>query len=87
MIVSAERVATVFERIMPDCEGQCEYHYVLIDFYCKVSGGTLAAGDDSKNTRWFDPCELSALLLTEGTRDVIESCRCGNLTHSLVARP
>ena len=87
LTVTAGRLATVFERIMPDGEGRCEYHYVLVDFYCSVIGGNLAAGDDSKSTRWFAPDELPALLLTEGTREVIELCRAGNVTHPAVTRP
>jgi len=87
LTVTAGRLATVFERIMPDAEGQCEYHYVLVDFYCSILGGTLKAGDDSKSTRWFTRAEVAALLLTEGTREVIELCRAGDVTHPLVTRP
>jgi 8-oxo-dGTP diphosphatase len=87
LIVTAGRLATVFERIMPDLAGQCEYHYVLVDFYCSVTGGDLRAGDDSKSARWFRFGELGALLLTEGTHHVIELCRPGNVTHHLVTRP
>ncbi len=86
LTVTAGRLATVFERIMPDLQGQCEYHYVLIDFYCTVVGGVLAAGDDSKNTGWFHLADLPALL-TEGTREVIEMCRAGCVTHPLITRP
>lgn len=87
LIVNAGRLATVFERIMPDTAGQCEYHYVLVDFYCTVSGGILQAGDDSKSARWFDLADVPALLLTKGTLGVIEMCRGGSLTHPLISRP
>ena len=60
-----------FERIIPDKEGKPEYHYLLIDFLCKVLGGTLCAGDDSQSAAWFAIDELSALPLTEGTLEVI----------------
>lgn len=86
LTVAAGRLATVFERIMPDAAAQCEYHYVLVDFYCAVVSGTLAAGDDSKSARWFAPAELPDLLLTEGTREVIELCRRG-VTHPSITRP
>ena len=33
----------IFERIMPDAEGRAEYHYVLMDYLCRVVGGQLAA--------------------------------------------
>jgi 8-oxo-dGTP diphosphatase len=35
--------AEVFERIMPGQDGRIEYHYVPIDYLCKVSGGELAS--------------------------------------------
>lgn len=87
LTVTASRLATVFERIMPDASGQCEYHYVLVDFYCSVVGGELKAGDDSKSACWFEFDQLRALPLTEGTLEVIELCRGGNVTHHLVSRP
>lgn len=87
LIVTADRLATVFERIMTDSEAKCEYHYVLVDFYCSVNGGTLQAGDDSRNVRWYALSELPALLLTEGTLTVIQMCAGGNVTHTQIARP
>jgi len=39
-------VFEIFERIMRDEAGAPEYHYVLIDYVCRVTGGTLCAGDD-----------------------------------------
>jgi ADP-ribose pyrophosphatase YjhB (NUDIX family) len=80
-------IATVFERIMPTDDGRCEYHYILVDFYCSVLGGTLAAGDDSKQARWRDLNELDSILLTEGTREVILACRTRPPTHPRVTRP
>ena len=73
--VSVDSIATVFERIMPDSAGACEYHYVLIDFYCSVLGGELRPGDDSNLVRWFEIASLTSCKLTEGTREVIEACR------------
>jgi len=85
--VSAEAMATVFERIMPDAEGRCEYHYVLVDFYCKVLGGDLRAGDDSRRADWFALSALAGLPMTDGTREVIETCRQGNQTLARITRP
>lgn len=86
--VEAGPIATVFERVMPDASGACEYHYVLIDFYCSVTGGDLRAGSDSSRAEWFDFGALASLPMTEGTRRVIESCRAsGCATHPFVTRP
>lgn len=81
-------IATVFERLMPDASGACEYHYVLIDFYCTVTGGELRAGSDSSRAEWFDIDALGELPITVGTREVIESCCASNsATRLFVTRP
>jgi ADP-ribose pyrophosphatase YjhB (NUDIX family) len=87
LAVKAGALATVFERIMPDENCRCEYHYVLIDFYCTITGGELRAGDDSADVRWFLLEELSGLKLTAGTKQVVETCADGRTTHPLIARP
>ena len=89
--VSAQAIATVFERIMPG-EGvhdpaHPEYHYVLVDFYCKVLGGDLRAGDDSRRAEWFTLSALAQLPMTEGTREVIETCCSGQQTLAQITRP
>ncbi len=63
---------TIFERIMRDSRGQPEYHYVLIDYVCKTSGGTLRPGDDVSRAAWVRRAMLKDYQLTEGTLDVIE---------------
>ena len=74
LLVEMVRVAEIFERLMADEDGRCEYHYVLIDYECRVVGGELQAGDDSAAVRWFGLEELSGIRLTEGTLEVIERC-------------
>ncbi len=85
--VSVESIATVFERIMHDEAGACEYHYVLIDFYCTIIGGVLQAGDDSRQVCWRDLNDLDSIELTAGTRDVLDACRLGTLKAQQVTRP
>jgi 8-oxo-dGTP diphosphatase len=62
----------IFERIMRDAEGRAEYHYVLADYICKVTGGTLAAADDANRAAWIGRGDLPGLPITEGTLEVIE---------------
>lgn len=62
----------IFERILRDSSGRAEYHYVLIDFVCKVVSGELRAGDDVSRAEWIGRFKLSEYKLTEGTLDVIE---------------
>ncbi len=62
----------VFERIMPDTDGRPEYHYVLIDYLCRVVGGRLAAASDVSQTAWVAEQNLGEYRLTEGTLAVME---------------
>jgi len=66
------RVFEIFERIIRDADGVPEYHYVLIDYVCRVTGGEVRAGDDVAAVCWMRENELSTLRITEGTLAVIE---------------
>jgi len=65
-------ILEVFERIMRDAGGAPEYHYVLIDYMCRVAGGTPRAGDDVCRVEWVRRRDLAQLQITEGTLAVIE---------------
>lgn len=67
----------VFERIMRDARGRAEYHYVLLDYVCKVTGGKLQAGDDVARVKWVPRDRLGDYQMTEGTREVIERAYSG----------
>ncbi len=69
--VRPAEVFTIFERIMPDGNGRTEYHYVLVDYVCEITGGTLCAGSDVASLAWVTEGELANYQLTEGTLGVI----------------
>jgi 8-oxo-dGTP diphosphatase len=72
----------VFERIMLDMTGRPEYHYVLIDYVCKVVRSEVRAGDpgdrqlcpgdDVSRAEWVALRRLDQYRLTEGTLAVIQ---------------
>lgn len=62
----------IFERIMRDAEGRAEYHYLLVDYVCKVLGGTPRAGDDVTRVEWVRLRDLGQYRITKETREVIE---------------
>lgn len=66
------RVLTIFERIMRDRKDKPEYHYVLIDYLCRVIGGALQASDDVSRVAWVPRQSLDQYRITEGTLPVIE---------------
>ena len=46
LVVDVGPVVEVFDRILLDDDGRVRYHFVLVDYLCRPSGGTLAAGSD-----------------------------------------
>ena len=61
----------VFERIIRNEAGQVQFHYVILDYLCRVTNGTLRAGQDAEDARWLLPADLQALQVTEGTIRVL----------------
>ena len=71
LIVQPGELLGVYERVTRDEAGRVRYHYVLIDFLCRVAGGDLKAGSDAADVRWFTSEELDGLNLPQDTREVI----------------
>jgi ADP-ribose pyrophosphatase YjhB (NUDIX family) len=57
---------------MRDAAGKPEYHYVLVDYMCRVKGGTLAAASDAARAAWVPRRDLAQYKITDGTLPVIE---------------
>ncbi len=54
-------IVEVFDRITQDeATGRVRYHYVLVDFVCRVAGGTLLGASDAEEARWVERDELEA---------------------------
>src|SRR5215831_17955686 len=47
LVVEAGEVLEVLDRVLPGGDGRIQYHYVLIDFLCRVRGGERRAGGDA----------------------------------------
>ena len=62
----------VFERVIRDKESKIEYHYVLIDFFCRYISGEAKSGTDALDTRWVIPEKISNYNMTTGTEEVIK---------------
>lgn len=71
LIVEAGEVLEVFDRIIPGDDNRPQYHYVLVDFLCRVSGGELRAGGDAAEVAWASAEELEKYRLEKPARDVI----------------
>jgi 8-oxo-dGTP diphosphatase len=71
LIVEVGPVIEVFDRIMYDEGRTVQYHFVLVDYLCRPSGGALRSGSDASDVALADPADLAAYRLTQKAIDVI----------------
>ncbi len=71
LVVDVGPIVEVFDRIQRDEDGRVRYHFVLVDYLCRCTGGTLEAGDDVSDARWVPLDQLGPYGLTEKAASVI----------------
>ena len=72
LTVEPVTLVEVFERIIRNPTGQIQFHYVIMDYLCRVQDGSLRAGKDAADARWLTEAELKGLQVTEGTVPVLK---------------
>jgi 8-oxo-dGTP diphosphatase len=65
------KLVEVFERILRDAQGRVEYHFVLIDYLCRIVSGEAHAGSDVGEVRWARLDEVASLAVAPETCAVI----------------
>jgi 8-oxo-dGTP diphosphatase len=71
--VAPAGIIEILDRIVKDEEsGRVRYHYVLIDFVCRVVSGTPRVGSDADEVRWVDRTALEEYQVAPVTVRVIE---------------
>lgn len=53
MVVEAVELVEVLDRIHK-IDGRIQFHYVIADYLCRVTGGTLQAASDADAVRWVE---------------------------------
>ena len=71
LAVQAEEVLEVLDRIISGENGRAQYHYVLIDFLCRLQSGELRAGGDAMQAEWVGVSDLDRYRLEQPARAVI----------------
>jgi 8-oxo-dGTP diphosphatase len=71
LAVEAGEMLEVLDRVVPSGDGRIQYHFVLIDFLCRVRGGELRAGGDALQAEWAAEGELGKYKLEKQAMDVI----------------
>ena len=51
--IELDSLLDIYEHIDSDENGDTLYHYVIIEYLAYYKSGTLAAGSDSRDARWF----------------------------------
>jgi 8-oxo-dGTP diphosphatase len=69
--IDAGPVVDVLDRIRLDPDGRVRYHYVLIDFLCRVTGGTLACATDADDVAWVELAALDRYRVAESAVAVV----------------
>lgn len=60
----------VVDRISHDAESRIQFHYVLLDYLCRVTGGEVCCATDAIDVRWARRDELNEV--ADFTVSVIE---------------
>lgn len=69
LVVEPVAMVDVIDRIERDETGRARFHYVLVDFWCRVVGGSAACASDAVGLRWAAMDELGEI--AGFTRDLI----------------
>ena len=69
LVVEVGPLAAVVERMGAD------YHFVILDYLARVTGGSLTAASDVSAARWVTDDELASLPHTEGLIGVLARAR------------
>ncbi|MES1256131.1 MAG: NUDIX domain-containing protein [Acidobacteriota bacterium] len=70
--VAVGPLVEVVNRITHDAEGRVEYHFVILDYACRPTGGALAPASDAAAAQWARRDDLARFGLTAVARAVIE---------------
>ncbi len=64
-------LVAILDRIFLDKDGHVQFHYVLLDFLCRKTGGKLLASSDAISCAQIPFSALDRYKLTKETREVI----------------
>lgn len=69
LIVEPIAILETFDRIARDAAGRVQFHYVLVDYLCRITGGSAAYASDAVDLRWAALDDLDTI--APFTREVI----------------
>jgi 8-oxo-dGTP diphosphatase len=70
LVVEPVEIVAVIDRIQR-ARRRVRYHFVIVDYYCRLKGGKLQPASDVSDARWLRPEGLSQFNLNALARRVI----------------
>jgi ADP-ribose pyrophosphatase YjhB (NUDIX family) len=69
--IHLEEMLEVVDDIHYDAGGRVKFHYILVDFLAKATGGRLRLNSESSSSKWFDPLRVRRANASENTKAVV----------------
>jgi len=69
--VEVKDIADVVDYMSRDEKGQVRFHYILVDFYVEVKGGTLKAASDALEVDWIPFDRIHEYQVTKTTLQLL----------------
>ena len=73
--VEDPKLIDVVNSVTTDENGKIKYHFVIVDYFVKLEGGTLKAADDAAELRWVKFSEVLKYDLTRSFRGFFQRNR------------
>jgi len=74
--VAVESVVEIVERIQRTADGRVEFHFIIVDYVCRVEGSLeLTPGSDADAVCWADCNALGSFGITDQAIVVIQKAR------------
>ena len=73
--VEDPKLIDIVNSITLDENGKIKYHFVIVDYFVKLKGGTLKAADDAAELRWVKFSEVENYDLTRSFREFFQRNR------------
>jgi 8-oxo-dGTP diphosphatase len=71
LYVTVGPLVEVVERVFRDEFGRITYHYVIMDYLCRVNSGVMTPGSDASDARMVGPEDWPLYELTDDTVSVL----------------
>ena len=65
----------IVDNVIRDNNGEIKYHFVIIDYFVKLKGGTLKASSDAEELKWVTFNEVEEYDLTKTFREFFQTNR------------